>query len=730
MNSAKKLMNICSLVLLVFILGSCSGFFDNKSSDFTGNNTGLARIYFEIPESEGFGAPGFSRTILPVSTDDFIYDLKFINEAFGIIDKNNEIISSGKYSIDLAVGTWTVEVTRKEKIDSTSEYKPVAWGNAGIEVTPGFNETVKVDLKPIPDGKGIFEYSITLDADSSFLALIKGEISVKSVKNGWVDRKFIDSFPDTGPDQGQISGQWPELDAGEYDVIISLVNTDNNTKTGDHSTAHVYTGMKTTGTFEFSSGHFVDHVNLMGTVDNANNITGIVTPIAVTVTAHIPGTGAVAGESETYPWVAPYDPLTWILSIPPNIPSVYFTVSVEDTDNYVYNHAMKDSPETDIAANGRRSISLSPCIYTIDALVSGNNSVTPSWSSGTVEPRTAASPGEEVFLIVKSDYGMKQGSFRFKLDSDGTEITINSSASPYSFIMREDDVSFAADFYNAELDNLFIIPGNDTLVRTPGKDEYTAVVPNAVDGVQVIGISNEGAAVSVNGPYDNLQTGENEITITVTLVNPAGTVLIGSRDYTLTVTRNAPLSTENRLGSLVLSHDDIAYLELDVSEGDTIDDTITLSVPNKVDQITVTAVPLDPKATAMVIYGDVHDLYPGNNYPIYILVTPESGTQEKTYKINIIRRGPDTLDDISIDLFSLDQPPPFDPDLTKYTATVNVASITVFATATDSSNADVAGTGTYSGLIHGENFIYIDVTPQYATDPEHTKRYTITVTYE
>ena len=681
---------------------------------------GNVTIYFEIPETESYGgiasgAPGSSRTILPVSSEYFKYDLKFINEDLLIkeISKSNEDIPIGEYSIDLVLGTWTIEVIRKE-IDGKGNYLPVAQGSGEIELTSeAAIKSVIIDLTPIPDGTGVFEYNIKLNADSAFLASVKGEISIKSVINGLVDTKIIiDSF-DAGPTPGQISGQSPELNAGEYDVIISLTNTKNNTKTGEHNVAHIYTGMKTTGNFEFSKGHFVDHVNLAGSIDNTN-IAGIITPVSVKVEAHIPGTGSLVGEPETYDWFAPHDPITWMLSIPPNIPSVYFTVSVTDIYDRVYNHEMKDSPLTDITASGRRNIELSPYIYTIDAFVSNANSIKSFWTTGLFEQRTAASPDEEVSLYVESDYGFKLGSLEFSTGGPGT--AISGSSSPYSFVMPDGHVSLLADFYTANLDSLYIIPGNDTLVIS-GTDEYTANIPNTETKIQIFGISNEGAAISLSGPYNSLDTGENEIIITVTPVNPGGTVLKGSRNYTLTVTR--------------AESQDCDLADLTVSEGtltpafNSAQTYYTVNVGYDVDKIDIDAV---ENNALSVINGDTGTDLPlsvGANTFTITVTAEDSSTKEYTIVVTREKDSNNKLVNLTVSpgILTHSSGTGFDENIFDYDVIVpyTVSSLTIDAEAPE--NGTVLGTGSYALTVGLKTFTVTGVAQN-----DSQQNYTINVT--
>ncbi len=174
---------------------------------------------------------------------------------------------------------------------------------------------------------------------------------------------------------------------------------------------------------------------------------------------------------------------------------------------------------------------------------------------------------------------------------------------------------------NTALTSIDGITLNETF--DPAVHQYTATVSNAVTAVDVTAVADsKRASVQVTGG-DNLQVGENTVTITVTAED--GTTAV----TTITVTREAYVPSSNAdLASLALSAGSLTpQFDKDVL-------AYTATVDNDVESLRVTAVAADAeRATVVVTGGD--NLQVGENI-LTVKVTAEDGT-EKTYTIRVTR---------------------------------------------------------------------------------------------
>ena len=167
---------------------------------------------------------------------------------------------------------------------------------------------------------------------------------------------------------------------------------------------------------------------------------------------------------------------------------------------------------------------------------------------------------------------------------------------------------------------------------------YTASVANGVDETTVTPTTNDDGAsykIKLSGvAYADgtvpLAVGSNVITVEVT-AEDGNTV----KTYTVTVTRAAPSSTDATLSGLTLSG-------IDIGAFDSASTGYTASVPNDVDETTVTPTTNDDGATYEVKVGGVADadgtvpLAVGSNV-IAVEVTAEDGETTKTYAITVTR---------------------------------------------------------------------------------------------
>ena len=264
-------------------------------------------------------------------------------------------------------------------------------------------------------------------------------------------------------------------------------------------------------------------------------------------------------------------------------------------------------------------------------------------------------------------------------------------------------------------------------------------------------------ADAMNGQQVSLAVGPNTIKVKVTAVD--STMLT----YTVTVTRLSP-SADATLSALGLSSNgsDIT-LDPSFASGTT---SYTASVPNGVDEITIT--PTVNESNATVEYQDSSDMditdaddtpENGHQVPLNVVgentikvkVTAEDGTTTETYTVTVTRAEPDstdaTLSALALSNASNDSPialtPTFASSTTSYTASVvnGVDEITITPTVNesnatveyqDSSDMDITDADDTPENGHqvpldvvGENTIKVKVT---AEDGTTTETYTVTVT--
>lgn len=296
---------------------------------------------------------------------------------------------------------------------------------------------------------------------------------------------------------------------------------------------------------------------------------------------------------------------------------------------------------------------------------------------------------------------------------------------------------------NASLSGLSLNSGILTPAFTSDITQYTATVANSVYSLTVTAsvyennatllINNMSVASGQSSPPINLVVGGNIIGIDVTA--PDG---VTTKAYTVTVTREAPTSTNAFLSSLTLS-------DCMISPAFSSDTTsYTASIDNSISSLTVTAAVYESHATLEIngitaISGQTSppiNLNVGPN-AINILVTAQDGIICKNYTVVVTRAAPIStnagLSALVLSNGTLD--PDFLSSVTYYTASVanSVTSFTVTPTSADSNaSVTVNGTEVTSGqpsqaisLNVGDNTVTIVVTAQ---DTVTVKTYTITIT--
>jgi LPXTG-motif cell wall-anchored protein len=176
-------------------------------------------------------------------------------------------------------------------------------------------------------------------------------------------------------------------------------------------------------------------------------------------------------------------------------------------------------------------------------------------------------------------------------------------------------------------------------------------------------------------------------------------------------------STDATLSSLAVSTGTLSPVFASATTG------YSVSVPNAVNSITLTATKADANAT---VTGDGTKLLSVGTNTFMVTVTAEDEIAEKTYTVTVTRAAASTdanLINLSVSPGTLS--PAFSPGTTSYTVSVPNAtdSITLTAETTDT-NATITGDGVKS-LNVGENKFEITVTAQ---DGITKKIYTVTVT--
>ena len=173
---------------------------------------------------------------------------------------------------------------------------------------------------------------------------------------------------------------------------------------------------------------------------------------------------------------------------------------------------------------------------------------------------------------------------------------------------------------------------------------YTARVANNVTETTVIATTNHSAAsyaVQLGGVTDEdgvvaLSVGSNVITINVTAEDDAST-----ETYTVTVTRDAPLSTDATLHALTLSAIDFGIFDPATTD-------YAADVPNDVSQTTVTPTVNNSGAGYVINLAGVEvtdgevSLEVGENI-VTVEVTAEDGETTLTYRVTITREEPHLL---------------------------------------------------------------------------------------
>ncbi|MCL2478972.1 MAG: fibronectin type III domain-containing protein, partial [Treponema sp.] len=247
----------------------------------------------------------------------------------------------------------------------------------------------------------------------------------------------------------------------------------------------------------------------------------------------------------------------------------------------------------------------------------------------------SVTPGTVVTLTINSPYGLKQGSFMVFKGAE--QVPVTGSGYIYSFTMPDGNVTVQAEFLTGNLGSLAVsavsgsVPGvvsqlfpqfNSVL----DKYSYSVLATSNVTGLQVYGVSDEGATVQVSD-NSGFVTGENTVTIRVN--PPADSGALSYRTYTITVDKKAA----NALETLSVSYGTDTEVPLDPAAG-----IYLLTVPYTADSIDVKAEPFNPENASVAGDGNTPLAEGSNIVSVKVsLVFDTTTVDEKTYTIIVTR---------------------------------------------------------------------------------------------
>ena len=262
------------------------------------------------------------------------------------------------------------------------------------------------------------------------------------------------------------------------------------------------------------------------------------------------------------------------------------------------------------------------------------------------------------------------------------------------------------------LQDLIVYDDNNTYTIDPVFDkdttEYTLVVPNEVNYVDVLGTKNNSLAqVSGNGRY-NLSVGDNLVNITVTSESQ------DAKTYSITITRLA--SSNANIQTITLSNGTV-LIPRNVENNEIIDVTVT----SDIDELVVDAVP--EIKTTLIIGKAKYDLQTGLN-EIVLATLAEDKTTSKIYTLRVTKLESDNNYIRNLILKEGSLTPVFDKEETNYTAIIPYSKKNANFIVTLDDEKSTYEIKNASNLSVGENEITIEVTAENGDK----KEYTVTVT--
>jgi hypothetical protein len=271
---------------------------------------------------------------------------------------------------------------------------------------------------------------------------------------------------------------------------------------------------------------------------------------------------------------------------------------------------------------------------------------------------------------------------------------------------------------NANLNNLTVSAGALSPVFSADGLNYAVTVPNNTTSITVTGVKADPTAVITYSPsqtVNNLPAG-TPVTVMVTVKAENETEKV----YTITVTR---LKNDNaNLNGLIVSAGTLSP-NFSTEWGN-----YTVTVPNNITSITVTAPSADPSAVVSYAPSQTVNNLPAGT-PVTVMVTVKAESEaEKVYTVAITRVKNDNanMDSLTVSAGALS--PDFSADGLNYAVTVpnNITSITVNAAPADAAALiSYAPSKTITSLSPG---IPVPVTITVKAENEAEKIYTITVT--
>ena len=240
---------------------------------------------------------------------------------------------------------------------------------------------------------------------------------------------------------------------------------------------------------------------------------------------------------------------------------------------------------------------------------------------------------------------------------------------------------------------VFSVNGND--VTSGGSVD----LPFGTTEVEYVAEATDPEAGVVVAVADDLVTGANTLTVTVTAAN-------GTSTATYTVTLNVAANNDSSLGVFSVNGDD-------VTTGGTV------NLANGVTSVTVVAEPTDTDAVAVVTGAT--GLTTGTN-TLTVVVTAANGTSTTTYTVSLVVAGlgGEFSNDTSLSTFKVDgknavDGSSFNIALGRTSVTVDAVPTNAYATALTAGNTN---------LVLGPNTVTVTVT----ADDGTVKVYTVTVT--
>ncbi len=305
------------------------------------------------------------------------------------------------------------------------------------------------------------------------------------------------------------------------------------------------------------------------------------------------------------------------------------------------------------------------------------------------------------------------GDFDIKVGANTFNVVV--TAQDKTFLTYKLNVKRKANS-NTLLDSLTVKDHNFTENFESNKYLYYMYVDGNVESLDITAVpSAETSTYQIIGNYQKLVAGKNEITVRVTAEDKS------TCDYKIIVYRTG--YSDNNLESLTVTNGSENYI---LSPNfDPLYDKYTLTLPNDVSSVTLTAVANGQKRAKIgssAIYVKKIDLLKENPSNNVITVTAEDGTIH-TYTVDITREisSDNTLQ--SLEVKNNTFTPDFDKNTLNYTLTTYDTSLDILAVPTNKF-AKVSISNNRNNLKEGLNTITIDVT----SENGKTKTYTLDVT--